>query len=161
MVSAPAKGTADLGMAASQPAVSRSLWKLRCPAGAVRAIPRVVLRYQELREAPLGRPQWPVSGRHGSRLIALHLGGTGGRELAGSLAPPFTAVAQQSLQSPALRSTDGVCSTLPHLLAYLSAAPYLCLLTSFGHFSNTVPLTVIVRAHPTSWLGCWKSYREG
>lgn len=106
----------------------------------------MVHHYPELREAPLGRPQWRVSGSPGSRLIALHLGGTGGRELAGLLAPPFTAVAQQSLQSPALQSTDGVCSTLPHLPAYLSTAPYLCLLISFVLFSSTVPLTGIVRA---------------
>lgn len=101
-----------------------------------------------------------VSGRHGSRLIALHLGGSGGGELAGSLAPPFTAVAQQCLQSPALQSTDGVCSTLPHLPAYLSTAPYLCLLISFVLFSNAAPLTGIVRTLPNSWLGCVKLLEE-
>lgn len=84
-----------------------------------------------------------------------------GRQGAGRLlAPPFTAVAQQSLQSPALRSADGVCSTLPHLPAYLSTAPYLCLLTSFVHFSNTVPLTGIVRALPNSWFGRVKLLEE-
>lgn len=65
---------------------------------------------------------------------SLHLGGTAGRELAASLAPPFAAVAQQRLQSPALQSTDGVCSTLPHLPAYLSTALYLRLLISFVLF---------------------------
>lgn len=42
--------------------------------------------------------------------------GLRGSDLAGLQAPPFTAVAQQSIQSLALQSTDGVCSTLPHLL---------------------------------------------
>lgn len=147
-------------MGTSQSAFNRLVWKWRCTGEGVRAVTCVVHHYQELWEAPLGRPQWPVSGRHGSRLIALHLGGRGGRELAGSLAPPFTAVAQQCLQSPALRSTDGVCSTLPHLPTYLSTAPYLWLLISFVFFSNTVPLTSIVRGHPDSWPGCVKLLEE-
>jgi len=70
--------------------------------------------------------------------LALHQGSTGGRDLAAWLAPPSAAaVAQPSLQSLALQSTDGVCSTLPHLLAYLSTAGYLWLLVSFVLFSNT------------------------
>lgn len=66
-----------------------------------------------------------------------HLSGMGGGDRADLLAPPFAAVAQQSLQSLALRSTDGVCSTLPHLLAYLSTAVYQWLLISFVLFSKT------------------------
>lgn len=159
-VSATVKGMSDLQHGHLAAPFNRPVWRLRCTGEGVRAVTCVLHRYQELWEAPSGRPQWPVSGRHGCRLIALHLGGRGGRELAGSLAPPFTAVAQQCLQSPALQSTDGVCSTLPHLPTYLSTAPYLCLLISFVLFSNTVPLTGIVRGHPDSWLGCVKLLEE-
>lgn len=96
---------------------------------------------------------------HGSGLIAHHLSGMGGSDLADLLAPPFTAVAQQSLQSLALRSTDGVCSTLPHLLAYLSTALYLWLLISFVLFSNTVPPTGTDKAYPNLWLAAIGSFK--
>lgn len=87
----------------------------------------------------------------------------GGSDLADLLAPPFTAVAQQSLQSLALQSTDGVCSTLPHLRAYLSTAVYLWLVISIVLFSNTVPLTGADKAYPNLWLvaiGCFKLLEE-
>lgn len=116
---------------------------------------------RQLPRAPLGRRQWPVM--CGSGLVALHLSGGGGSDLAAGLAPPLTAVAQQSLQSLALQSTGGVCSTLPHLLAYLSTAIYLWLLTSFVLFSNTVPLRGTDKAYPNLWLvviGCLKLLEE-
>lgn len=72
----------------------------------------------------------------------------GGGDLAAWLAPPWSAVAQQSLQSLALQSTDGVCSALPHLLAYLSVALYLWLLIGFILFPNTVCFTGTDKTYP-------------
>lgn len=83
--------------------------------------------------------------------------------VAALLAPPLAAVAQCSLQCPALRSADGVCSALPHLLAYLSAALYLSLLVSIVLFTKAVPIEASDRAHPNSWLvaiGSSKSLQE-
>ncbi|XP_009864485.1 PREDICTED: calmodulin-A-like [Apaloderma vittatum] len=86
------------------------------------------------------------------------MSGMRGSDLADLLAPPFTAVAQQSLQSLALQSTDGICSTLPHLLAYRSTAyrstaVYLWLLRSFVLFSDTVPLTVGLFGFSSEYYG--------
>lgn len=39
---------------------ARPVWKLPCAGEGVRAMARVVHHYRELREAPLGRPQWSV-----------------------------------------------------------------------------------------------------
>lgn len=75
-----------------------------------------------------------------------------GRAGAALPAPPLAAVAQCSLQSLALRSTDGVCSASPHLPAYLATAGYLWLPVSLALLATAVPAAGSDKAHPNSWL---------